>query len=277
MKKQLKIIGGAMLLGAVLFGGMSIRGGAAANDPYVYFSDENLRYILVRNLEQESGLEIVNQLPTASQIQEFKGDSFSWEVGKSIEGLQYLPETVTKIIGSESDTVDLSPIYEGRNNYTGKYGMEHLKEITINAAFVKDERELESIANLENLERLKIYDTNDSFNDFSDGLWISNDNLEYLRYYGGGDYPTQTMDKASTEFSLISPILINNYGVLKGGTVTYTSTNNGFSVDDNVLRWELHPGDWGERSIDFTWKCEYKENGKDFELTGTVYIPLNKI
>lgn len=273
MKKIKVFLMATMLIGITIVGTTVVNAWQNRN-PYVYFSDQLLRNSIVDKL-QSSGTDIANELPTAEQMQTIEGEYFSWEIGRSIEGIQYLPKSIISINGSESDVRDLSPIYEGYNEYTGEYGMNHLSTIVLNNAYVVDEYELQEILYLEALEHLVIYDSNSSFKDFGNGLSI-NDNLKELKYYGGGTYPTQTISKSQEEFSLKSPILlqINQNGLLDG-KITYSSKDAGFSVDNDLLKWDLKQNPDGY--LRFSWKYEYKENNRDFELTGTVGVSLNKI
>ncbi|MBO0439248.1 hypothetical protein [Candidatus Enterococcus ikei] len=269
-KKWIKGVGIFSFFSFVVLGGI-IASGRDWQDDYVYFSDKTLRDQVIQTLNDD-GMVIENELPTIKQMQNYGmnastntddfeevNSEFSYELGTSIEGLQYFSNKVTKIRGSESDTRDIRPLLE----------MDQLEEVELITAFIDDQYEMNQLLVMPKMKKVEISDMNERFRDFAE-IEIG-DNLAYLRYENSSEYPIQYIDAGSQKFELHSPIRILENEDFSKGTLTYTSSDKNFSVDGQTLSW-TKPIGWAS----FNWKYEYKQDGKDFELKGYITVGVRE-
>lgn len=266
--KLIKGLGIFGVLGFMVLGGL-VASGRDWQDDYVYFSDELLRSEVVYKLK-EDGMVVENELPTIKQMQNYglktPNDSdesgedrseITFEGGVSIEGLQNFSNKVTKIRGSESDTKDIRPLLE----------MDQLEEVELISAFIDDDYEIGDLLNMPEMKKVEIRDLNTRFRSFA-GLQVGA-NLVYFRYDNHTEYPAQYIDSRSQKVELHSPIRILENEDFAKGTLTYTSSDKSFSTDGQTLTWE-NPRGGGS----FNWKYEYKQDGKDFELKGSIMFEI---
>lgn len=222
------------------------------DEDYVYFSDDLLRQTvgseLLGNLySRTSPLTNVFQV---KQLKQYPSNEFSFELGRSIEGVQNLPETVTHFEGGESEIKDITPLFE----------MQQLTDIRLVTAFVDDNDQLQQLINLENLRELTVVDSNEAFKSFDVEIPTT---LKQLNYTVVMDIPTLLIEKGQ-KFQMANPIELKKYES-NTGSITFAG-GKGFTFENNILTWE------NSDDVPNFLRWEYKDisNNRNIKISGSV-------
>lgn len=173
MKNKLLGIGAI----ALIVGGALLSGQGQANEQKVFIPGSDVRREVLRYFEENTGEEIVGELPTVSQMEEIVGDfSVSGSNSeRSLEGLQYLKNVDTMILEGLPELVDYRPIgemtnleylqmsYSGGGDYVvGNSSLSFVENLSKLKTFVGSQNvslDLTPLSGLKNLERISLNGT----------------------------------------------------------------------------------------------------------------------